>query len=108
LKRNWFGGDQHDAHYEGRPDVNQGVEAITIRGLNKILQNLFEEHFKDGTKISSHSFRIGMTESLAERGVGLVELQQADRWARPVMPYEYTKNQTVSRGTVAKMYQQVE
>jgi len=80
---------------------------VTVHGLNKILQNLFKEHFKDGTKISSHSFRIGMTQSLAERGFGVVELQQSGRWTNPVMPYEYTKNQSVSRSAVAKMYQQV-
>lgn len=58
-------------------------------------------------RVSSHSLRIGMAGSLASRGAGVVEMQQAGRWKSPRMPAHYAGKELAGRGAVARLiYQQ--
>ena len=77
--------------------------SMSTTGLNKMLKALWARVFGDGHAITSHSFRIGMAQSLAERGAGLVELQNAGRWKSPAMPARYTRGQAAGRGAVARL-----
>ena len=76
---------------------------MSMPGLNKMIKTVFREVFDESEKISSHSFRIGTAETLAELGVSLVELQNAGRWSSPSMPSRYTRNQDAGRSAMAKL-----
>ncbi|MCY3949554.1 MAG: tyrosine-type recombinase/integrase [Acidimicrobiaceae bacterium] len=52
---------------------------------------------------SGHSLRIGSAMSLVRAGASLVETQQAGRWASPLMPAHYARNEIVARGAVARL-----
>ena len=52
--------------------------------------------------ITGHSFRVGMAQSLAEYGCGLVEIQQAGRWKTPTMPAYYNRKSDARRGAIAR------
>ena len=52
---------------------------------------------------SGHSFRIGTAQSLAEKGAGLVDLQNAGRY----MPAHYTRGQAAGKGAVARLLKDV-
>ena len=54
-------------------------------------------------RVSGHSLRVGAAQSLAERGVSLVELQVIGRWTSPAMPGRYVRGQEASRGPVARL-----
>ena len=54
-------------------------------------------------RVSGHSLRVGATQSLAERGVSLTELQVIGRWTSPAMPGRYVRGQEASRGAVARL-----
>jgi len=73
---------------------------MSMSGLNKMIKTVFREVFDESEKISSHSFRIGTAETLAELGVSLVELQNAGRWSSPS---RYTRNQDAGRAAMAKL-----
>ena len=57
-------------------------------------------------RVSSHSLRIGMAGSLASRGAGVVEMQQAGRWKSPRMPAHYAGKELAGRGAVARLIYQ--
>ncbi len=54
-------------------------------------------------RVSGHSLRVGAAQSLAERGVSLVELQVIGRWTSPAMPGRYTRGQEAARSAVARL-----
>ena len=56
---------------------------------------------------SGHSFRIGTAQSLAEKGAGLVDLQNAGRWKSADMPAHYTRGQAAGKGAVARLLKDV-
>ena len=82
---------------------NLSGRAMTIQGLNVTVKRLANAHLEIAEGVSSHSFRIGTAQSLASRGSGLVELQNAGRWKSADMPARYTRGQAASRGAVARL-----
>ena len=55
---------------------------MTGRKLNRILSELLEKHFDyDEGKITTHSFRSGVTTTLGKLGFSDEELQQVGRWS---------------------------
>ncbi|MXW31497.1 MAG: tyrosine-type recombinase/integrase [Rhodothermaceae bacterium] len=77
--------------------------AMTIQGLNVTVKRLANAHLEIAEGVSSHSFRVGTAQSLASRGSGLVELQNAGRWKSPDMSARYTRSQAAARGAVARL-----
>ena len=53
---------------------------------------------------SSHGFRIGMTQDLAEDNASLLNIQRAGRWKSPDMPAYYTRNIEATKGAVAQYF----
>jgi len=54
--------------------------------------------------MSSHSFRIGMTQDLANRDLSLLNIQKAGRWKSPAMPGYYIRGINLKKGAVAKYF----
>ncbi|MDE0219792.1 MAG: tyrosine-type recombinase/integrase [Spirochaetaceae bacterium] len=54
-------------------------------------------------RVSGQSLRVGAAQSLAAKGAGLVELQEAGDWKSPNMPSYYARNQLAARGAVARL-----
>ena len=59
-----------------------------------------------GDGFSGHSPRVGMAQDLVRAGIELPSLMTAGRWRSPAMPALYTRNETASRGAVARFYRQ--
>ena len=57
-----------------------------------------------GNGFSGHSPRVGMAQDLARFGAELPTLMTAGRWRSPRMPAHYIRNETASKGAVARYY----
>ncbi|MCY4356870.1 MAG: tyrosine-type recombinase/integrase [Gammaproteobacteria bacterium] len=78
---------------------NQVERRLSTRQVMRIVKARAESA---GLKASSHSFRVGSCQSLAEAGASLVEMQQAGRWRDPKMPAYYSRRQSAKRGAMNK------
>ena len=87
-----------------RPVVGRGVEAARL-GPDAVRAAIRRRAAQAGIagRVSGHSLRVGAAQSLAERGVSLVELQVLGRWKSPAMPGRYVRGQEASRGAVARL-----
>ena len=56
-----------------------------------------------GGRITGHSLRVGMAQTLAAAGASLVELQVAGRWKSPQMPALYARGERAGRNAVARL-----
>ena len=72
----------------------------TVKRLSEWLSAADIETGVEG-RISGHSLRVGLAQSLAAAGAGVVEMQQAGRWMSPDKPGRYARAQLAERGTVA-------
>lgn len=77
------------------------AEPLSTRSIQAIMRSAAAAVGIDGA--SSHSLRIGSAVSLARAGATLIEAQQAGRWASPLMPAHYARNETAARGAVARL-----
>ena len=87
-----------------RPVVGGSIEPKRL-GPNSVraaIKRRAKEAGIDG-RVSGHSLRVGAAQSLAERGVSLVELQVLGRWKSTAMPGRYVRGQEASRGAVARL-----
>lgn len=76
-------------------------EALSSRSIREIVRQAAAAVGIEGA--SGHSLRIGSAMSLVRAGASLVETQQAGRWASPLMPALYARNETAARGAVARL-----
>ena len=81
---------------------NSTSTRLTDRALRDIITTRCRNAGIQGP-ISGHSLRIGSAVSLATRGAGLVEMQQAGRWRSPQMPAYYARGELASRGVIARL-----
>lgn len=104
----WFRGGGIDGGPAFR-QVDKGGNAL-VGGLSRvsISRIVAERAAAAGVsgRVSSHSLRIGMAGSLASRGAGVVEMQQAGRWKSPRMPAHYAGKELAARGAVARLIYQ--
>ncbi|MXX43624.1 MAG: tyrosine-type recombinase/integrase [Acidimicrobiales bacterium] len=77
------------------------AEPLSPRSIREIVRSAAAAVGIDGA--SGHSLRIGSAMSLVRVGASLIETQQAGRWASPVMPAHYARNEMVARGAVARL-----
>lgn len=77
------------------------AEPLSPRSVREIVRSAAAAVGIDGA--SGHSLRIGSAMSLVRAGASLVETQQAGRWASPVMPAHYARNEIVARGAIARL-----
>ena len=77
------------------------AEPLSPRSIREIVRSAAAAVGIDGA--SGHSLRIGSAMSLVRAGASLVETQQAGRWASPLMPAHYARNEIVARGAVARL-----
>ena len=79
-------------------------DRVSSRRLQEILKAAMLAHLPDdGRRRSSHSFRIGTTQTLAEKGGSVVDLQTAGRWKDPSMPAHYARGEIARKGAVARL-----
>ncbi len=76
--------------------------ALTARSVSRIIQRIAGPLDVTG-RVSSHSFRVGSTQSLVERGATLTETQLAGRWKSARMPAHYARGQLAGRGAMARL-----
>ncbi len=76
-------------------------EALSPRSIREIVRRTAAAVGIEGA--SGHSLRIGSAMSLVRAGASLVETQQAGRWASPLMPALYARNETAARGAIARL-----
>ncbi len=76
---------------------------LSTRSVRTIVKRWAAAAGLDPEDVSSHSLRVGSAQSLASRGAGLVDMQQAGRWASPSMPAHYARAQLAKRGAVARL-----
>ena len=81
----------------------QSGRAISTTAARAVIQERARAAGINGRRVSGHSLRVGSAQSLASSGAGLVEMQQAGRWASPSMPAHYARGQLAGRGAVAKL-----
>ncbi len=80
------------------------ADRVSSRRLQEVLKAAMAAHLPDdGRRRSSHSFRIGTAQSLAEKGGSLVDLQTAGRWKDPAMPAHYARGEIARKGAVARL-----
>ncbi|MDE0134000.1 MAG: tyrosine-type recombinase/integrase [Acidimicrobiaceae bacterium] len=77
------------------------AEPLSPRSIREIVRSAADAVGIEGA--SGHSLRIGSAMSLVRAGASLVETQQAGRWASPLMPAHYARNEIVARGAVARL-----
>ncbi|WP_419946771.1 tyrosine-type recombinase/integrase [Candidatus Poriferisodalis sp.] len=77
------------------------AEPLSSRSIREIVRSAAAAIGIEGA--SGHSLRIGSAMSLVRAGASLVETQQAGRWASPLMPAHYARNEIVARGAVARL-----
>ena len=77
------------------------AEALSPRSVREIVRRAAAAVGIEGA--SGHSLRIGSAMSLVRAGASLVETQQAGRWASPLMPAHYARNEIVARGAVSRL-----
>ena len=80
---------------------NVSAEPLSPRSIREIVRSAAAAVGIEGA--SGHSLRIGSAMSLVRAGASLVETQQAGRWASPLMPAHYARNEIVARGAVARL-----
>ena len=89
---------------------NQALASDSVFGLQA---NQISKRIKRAAQVaglgdgfSGHSPRVGMAQDLVRAGIELPSLMTAGRWRSPAMPAHYTRNETASRGAVARFYRQ--
>ena len=80
---------------------NVSTETLSPRSVSQIVRQAAAAVGIEGA--SGHSLRVGSAMSLVRAGASLVETQQAGRWASPLMPAHYARNEMVARGAVARL-----
>ena len=104
--RRWLdaaGIEDADAPIFQRMDKGGTVRGpLSTQSVRKIVKQRAAAAGVEG-KVSSHSLRVGSAQSLAAAGAGLVDMQQAGRWASPAMPGHYARGQLAARGAVARL-----
>ncbi len=76
---------------------------LGVRSVSTIIASRAAAAGIDGDKISGHSLRVGAAQALAERGAGVVEMQEAGRWKSPEMLARYAAGSLTGRGAVARL-----
>lgn len=77
------------------------AEPLSARSIREIVRSAAAAVGIEGA--SGHSLRIGSAISLVRAGASLVQTQQAGRWASPLMPAYYARNEIVAQGAVARL-----
>lgn len=84
-----------------RRGQNVTVAPLSVRSIREIVRRSAAAVGIE--RASGHSLRIGGAISLVRAGASVLEAQQAGRWASPLMPAHYARNEIVARGAVARL-----
>ena len=76
---------------------------LTPNSVRLIIQERAAAVGTSGGRVSGHSLRVGMAQTLAGAGASLVELQVAGRWKSPQMPALYARGERAGRNAVARL-----
>ena len=106
--RRWSFRHSRHFHYCTRAAVSaypsrQNVTAapLSVRSIREIVRRSAAAVGIE--RASGHSLRIGGAISLVRAGASVLEAQQAGRWASPLMPAHYARNEIVARCAVARL-----
>ena len=85
-----------------RTGVVIGCAPLSANAVRAVIRRRAADAGIEG-RISGHSLRVGMAQTLVANGAGLAELRQAGRWRDAPTAAGYAANELAGRGAVARL-----